>query len=81
LKDSIGSKVKNDNADNMRSFSVQLPAHVAGWVEKAALRKDKTPEQFLRELIIKSVEEEATPLGIRVQRLDELVKKTEVIVK
>lgn len=79
LKDSLGSKT--ENAGNMRSFSVQLPAQVADWMEKAALRKDKTPEQFLRELIIKSVEEEAMPLGIRLQRLDELVKKMVVIVK
>jgi hypothetical protein len=48
---------------------------------EAALRKDKTPEQFLRELIITSVEEEAMPLEVRLQRLDQLVKKMELIVK
>jgi hypothetical protein len=48
---------------------------------KAALRKEKTPEQFLRELIITSVEEEAMPLTLRLQRLDELVKKIQVTVK
>ncbi len=81
LRDSFGSKIENENACNMRSFSVQLPAHVVDWMEKAALTKDETPEQFLRELIIKSVEEEAMPLGIRLQRLDELVKRMEMIVK
>ncbi len=65
----------------MRSFSVQLPANVADWMGKAALRKDKTAEQFLRELIITSVEEEAKPLTLRLQRLDELVKKMQVTVK
>ncbi len=81
MKDSFGSKTENENACNMRGFSIQLPAHVADWMDKAALRKDKTLEQFLRELIIKSVEEEAMPLGVRLERLDELVKRMEVIVK
>ena len=53
MKDSLGCKVENEDSGNMRSFSVQLPANVADWVGKAALRKDKTPEQFLRELIIR----------------------------
>ena len=65
----------------MRSFSVQLPAKVADWVGKAALREEKTSEQFLRELVITSAEEEAMPLTVRLQRLDELVKKMGVIVK
>ncbi|MGA8856432.1 MAG: hypothetical protein WB643_04610 [Candidatus Bathyarchaeia archaeon] len=81
MKDSFGSKVENENSGNMRSFSVQLPANVADWMGKAALRKDKTAEQFLRELIITSVEEEAKPLTLRLQRLDELVKKMQVTVK
>jgi hypothetical protein len=81
LKDSFGSKVENENPGNVRSFSVQLPVNVADWVGKAALRKDKTPEQFLRELIITSPEEEAMPLTLRLQRLDELVKKMQVTVK
>jgi len=65
----------------MRSFSVQLPANVADWVGKVALRKEKTPEKFLRELIITSLEEEAMPLTLRLQRLDELVKTMQVTVK
>ena len=81
MKGSFGSKVENENSGSMRSFSVQLPANVADWVGKAALRKEKTPEQFLRELIITSVEEEAMPLTLRLQRLDELVKKMQVTVK
>ena len=81
LKGSFGSKVENENSGNMRSFSVQLPANVADWVGKAAVRKTKTPEQLLRGLIIKSVEEEAMPLTLRLQRLDDLVKKMQVIVK
>jgi len=76
-----GGKVENENSGNMRSFSLQLPANVADRVGKAALRKNKTPEQFLRELIITSVEEDAIPLTLRLQLLDELVKKMEVIVK
>jgi hypothetical protein len=81
LRNSLGGKVENDNSGSMRSFSVQLPANVADWVGKAAVRKEKTPEQFLRELIITSVEEEAKPLTRRLQRLDELVKKMQVTVK
>jgi len=81
LKDSFGGKVENENSCNMHSFSVQLPAKVADWVEKAALGKEKTPEQFLRELVITNVEEEPTPLTLRLQRLDELVKKMQVTVK
>lgn len=81
MKDSFGSKVENDNSGSMCSFLVQLPANVADWVGKAAVRKDKTPEQFMRELIITSVEEEAMPLTLRLQRLDELVKKMQVTVK
>jgi len=65
LKDSFGSKIENEDAGNTRSFSVQLPANVADWVGKTALRKDKTPEQFPRELIITSVEEETMPLTLR----------------
>jgi hypothetical protein len=80
LKGSFGGKVENENSGNMRSFSVQLPANVADWVGKAALRKDKTPEQFLRELIITNVEEETMPLTLRLQRLDALVKKMQVTV-
>jgi hypothetical protein len=81
LKDSFDRKVENENSGNKRSFSVQLPAKVADWVGKAAVRKEKTPEQFLRELIITSVEAEAMPLTLRLQRLDELVKKIQVTVK
>ncbi len=80
MKGSFGGKVENENSGNMRSFSVQLPANVADWVGKAALRKDKTPEQFLRELIITNVEEETMPLTLRLQRLDALVKKMQVTV-
>ena len=81
LNDSFSNKIKNENAGDMRSFSVQLPANIVDWVGKAALRKDKTLEQFLRELIITSVEEEAMPLEVRLQRLDQLVNKMELIVK
>jgi hypothetical protein len=81
LKDSFISKIANENAGAMGSFSVQLPAHVVDWVGKAALRRNETPERFLRELIIASVEEEAMPLEVRLQRLDQLVKKMELIVK
>jgi len=81
LKGSFGGKVENENSGNVRSFSVQLPANVTDWVGKAAVRKEKTPEQFLRELIITSIEEEAMPLTLRLQRLDELVKKMQVTVK
>jgi murein tripeptide amidase MpaA len=45
-------------------FSLQLPANAADWTEKAALRKDQNPEQFLRELIITRVEEEVMPLTL-----------------
>ena len=81
MRDSFGIKSENDNSSSMRGFSVQLPAHVAGWMEKAALRKGKTAEQYLRELIVKSVEEEAMPLEDRLQRLDELFKKIAVLAK
>jgi hypothetical protein len=81
LKSSFGGKVEDDNSGSMRSFSVQLPAHVADWLGKAALRKDKTPEEFLRELIITGVGEETMPLTLRLQRLDELIKKMGVVVK
>ena len=81
MKGSFSGKVENEGSGSMRSFSVQLPANVADWMGKAALRKEKTPEQFLRELIITSVEEEAMPLTLRLQRLDELVKKIQVTVK
>jgi hypothetical protein len=81
LKESFGNKVENENAGDMSSFSVQLPANVADWVGKAALRRNETPERFLRELIITSVEEETMPLEVRLQRLDQLVNKMELIVK
>ncbi len=81
LKESFGNKVENENAGDMSSFSVQLPANVADWVGKAALRRNETPERFLRELIITSVEEAAMPLEARLQRLDQLVNKMELIVK
>ena len=81
MKGSFGSQVENEDSGSMCSFSVQLPANLADWMGKAALRKDKTPEQFLRELIITSLEEEAMPLTLRLQRLDELVKKMQVTVR
>ena len=81
MNDSFGTKLENENAGNMRDFSVQLPAHVTDWVEQAARRKGKMAEQFLGELIIKSVEEEAMPLEVRLQRLDGLINKMAVLVK
>lgn len=70
-----------ENVRNMREFSVRLPVQVAEWITEASLRKNKTPEQFLRELIITSVEEEAMPIEVRLQRLDDLVKKIQLAVK
>jgi hypothetical protein len=81
LKGSFNDGFETENAGNMRSFLVQLPAHVADWVNQAALRKGKTAEQFLRELIVEAVEEEALPVEVHLHRLDELVKKLGVIVK
>jgi len=81
LNDSFCVKSENGNAGNARVFSVQLPTHLAAWVEEAALRKSKTAEQFLGELIIKIVEEEAMPLESRLQRLDGLINKMAVLTK
>jgi hypothetical protein len=81
LTDCPGSKTGNENAGKMRSFSVQLPAHVAEWLEQGALKKGQPADRVLRELIIKMVEEEAMPLKVRFKRVDELVKKMEVMVK
>jgi hypothetical protein len=81
LKDSFNERFEAENAGNMRSFSVQLPAHVADWVNQAALRKGKIVEQFLGELIIEAVREESLPVEVHLQRIDELVKKMEVMVK
>ncbi len=81
LRDSPGSKAGNESAGKMRTFSVQLPAHVAEWLEQGALKEGQPAERVLRELTIKMVEEETMPLRVRLQRLDELVKKIELIVK
>ena len=59
--------------ENMRRFSVQLPDDVAGWVDEAAGRKDKTPGSFLRELITQNAEEDTEPLEIRLGRLNGLI--------
>ncbi len=81
MKDSFNDRFETENAGNMRNFLVQLPAHVVDWVNQAAFRKGKTAEQFLRELIIEAVEEEALPVEVHLRRIDELVKKLGVIVK
>lgn len=81
MQGSFGSKIENENSGNMRSFSIQLPADVADGIGKAALRKEKTPEQFLRELIITSVEEKSLPLTLRLQRLDEVVRRMDMVLK
>ncbi len=81
MKGSFDDRFEAENAGNMRSFLVQLPAHVADWVNQAALRKGKAAEQFLRGLIIETVEEEALPVEVHLHRIDELVKKLGVIVK
>jgi hypothetical protein len=81
LRDSPGSKTGNEIAIKLRSFSVQLPAHVTEWLEQGALKTGQPAETVLRELAIKVVEEEAMPLEVRLQRVDELVKRMEVMVK
>lgn len=81
MNDSFRAKIENENGGNIRAFSLQLPIHLAAWVEQAALRKSKTPEQFLGELIIKSVEEEAMPLELRLQRLEGLINKMTILTK
>ncbi len=82
MKDSSGSKFKNEDAGNIHDFSVQLPARAAGLVEQAALRRGQTAEDFLREMIVEAVEEEEVlPAEVHLQRLDELVRKMDVIVK
>jgi hypothetical protein len=81
LKDSFNDRFEPENVGNMCSFLVQLPAHVADWVNQAALTKGKTAEQFLRELIIEAVEEEALSVEVHLHRIDELVRKLGLIVK
>jgi hypothetical protein len=80
LKDSFNDRFEAENDGDVLSFLVQLPAHVADWVNQAALRKDKAAEQFLRELITEAVEEEALPVEVHLHRIDDLVKKLGVIV-
>ena len=82
MKDPSGSKFENENAGNMHNFSLQLPARAADLVKQAALRKGQTAEHFLREMIVEAVEEqEALPAEVHLERLDELVKKMDLVVK
>ena len=82
MKDPSGSKFENENAGNMHDFSLQLPARAADLVKQAALRKGQTAEHFLREIIVEAVEEqEALPAEVHLERLDELVKKMDLVVK
>jgi hypothetical protein len=81
LKGPSGSKFENENAGNMHDFSLQLPARAADLVEQAALRKGQRAEHFLREMIVEAVEEEALPAEVHLERLDELVKKMDLVVK
>jgi hypothetical protein len=81
LRNLSSSKFNNDEVGGMRDFSVQLPARAADLVEEAARRKGQRTEDFLRELIVEAVEEEALPAQVHLQRLDELVKRIDVIVK
>ena len=65
----------------MHDFSVQLPAHVADWLDQAAHRKGKTSEELLRELVTEIVEEQAEPLEVRLQRISELIKEIVALAK
>jgi hypothetical protein len=81
LKHSVG-RFKNEDAGNIRDFSVQLPLRAADLVEQAALRKRQRAEDFLRDIIVEAVEEKETlPVEVHLQRLDELVKKMDLALK
>lgn len=80
MKDFSGSKFENDHAGNLRDFSVQLPERVADLVEHYALGKGETAEEFLRELVTETVEEQAEPLEVRVQRVTGLLGQIAVLV-
>ncbi len=81
LKRSGYSGFDDENGVDMRDFSVRLPAEVADWIEHVALNEDTTVDQLLRELITKTVKDQAEPVEVRVRRIDELVKKMGVLVK
>jgi hypothetical protein len=56
LKDSSGSKFKNEDAGNVRDFSVQLPARAADLVEQIVLRKGQNKWVHLaRKVFIETV--------------------------
>lgn len=78
LKHSSGTGFENENAGNASDFSIRLPAHVAEWIGRAAHRKDRTPEQFLRDLVTETVEEQTEPLDIRLQRVRGLINEIAV---
>ena len=81
MEDSSASRFKSENAGNTRVASITLPVHIAEWIERTAHQKDKTTEQFLRELVIETFNEQTEPLDVKLHRLDELIEKMAVLVK
>jgi hypothetical protein len=81
LEDSSGNGSESENAGNTHVFSIMLPVRIAEWIERTAHRKDKTTEQFLRELITETVEEQAEPLEVRLRRASELIKEIVVLAR
>jgi len=58
-----------------------LPVRIAEWIERTAHEKDKITEEFLRELVVETFNEQTEPLDVRLHRLDELIEKMVVLVK
>jgi hypothetical protein len=81
LEDSRAGRFKSENAGNTRVASIMLPVHIAEWIEHTAHQKDKTSEQFLRELVVEIFSEQTEPLDVRLQRLDGLIEKMAVLVR
>jgi hypothetical protein len=81
LEDSSARRFKSENAGNTRVASITFPVRIAEWLERTAHQKDKTTEQFLRELITETVQEQAEPLEARLRRTSELIKEIVVLAR
>lgn len=71
MSDSFRAKVENKNPGNTRAFALQLPTDLAAWAEPAAMRKSKTAEQLIGELIIKTIDDEEEAMSLELRLLHE----------
>jgi hypothetical protein len=74
LKESKG-KSQDQNAGSTRDYSVRLPGPVAASVEHMARGEGKTVEQWLLELITAGAEDQAKPLGDRLEKVRALINQ------